>query len=110
MNASKDRRVRKKEKEREMTMREELLEVKTKIAGMQEQLEDTIEGKEKLRYLNYQLLDDLRLERESKIPFTQCFKVSEITNQVASLHFRGHTFSTSPCLSFVPIFDGKMRQ
>ena len=81
MNASKNRQALKKGKEHEMTVREELLEVKTKIASMQEQLEDTIESKEKLRYLNYQLLDDLRLERESKIPFTQCFKVSEIVNQ-----------------------------
>ena len=27
----------------------------------------------------------------------------------ASLHFSGHTFSISPCSSFVPTFDGKMR-
>ena len=28
----------------------------------------------------------------------------------ASLHFSGHIFSISSCLSFVPSFDRKMRQ
>ena len=81
MNASKNRRVRKKSKDRQVTVREELQEVKTTIAGLQEQLEETIDSKEKLRYLNCQLLADLKLEKESKIPFTQCFKVRMFAKQ-----------------------------
>ena len=37
--------------------------------------------------------------------------ISETTQKcLASLYFSGHTFSISPCSSFVPAFDGKMRQ
>ena len=38
------------------------------------------------------------------------FKKATPPKQRASLHFSGHTFSISQCLSFVPIFDGKKCQ
>eukprot|EP00112_Aurelia_sp_Birch-Aquarium-sp1_P022917 Seg663.8 transcript_id=Seg663.8/GoldUCD/mRNA.D3Y31 product="hypothetical protein" protein_id=Seg663.8/GoldUCD/D3Y31 len=102
MNASKTRQVRKKGKEREMTVREELQEVKTQIAAMQEQLEDTFESKEKLRRLNFHLLDDLKLEKESKIPFTQSFKLfksrrhSEQHQELTELAIRNKVSKADP--------------
>ena len=81
MNASKNRRVLKKGKEREMTVREEMTAVKAKIVALQEQLEKMTEEKEQFRSINCRLLDEIKLEKESKTPFLQSFLVSRFANQ-----------------------------
>ena len=82
MNASKNRRVRNKGKEREMTVRKEMTAMNAQIAALQEQLGEMAKGKEEFRRINCRLLDEIKLEKESKIPFMQSFKVSWLAHHL----------------------------
>ena len=53
----------------------ELVAVKETIAGLQKKLENSIEKNEMLRCLNTVLVNDLKMEKESKMPFMQAFQV-----------------------------------
>lgn len=64
----------------------ELIAVKETIAGLQKKLENSIESNEMLRCLNTVLVNDLKMEKESKTPFMQAFQVRNFSNQFV------HTF------------------
>ena len=81
MGGSRNRRRQKKVEESPQTFRDELIAVKETIAGLQIKLENSIKSNENLRCLNTLLVNDLKMEQESKTPLMLALQVRNFSNQ-----------------------------
>ena len=69
------------------TFRDELISVKKTIADLQTKWENSIKSNENLRCLNTLLVNDLKMEQESKKPFMLAFQVRNFFKSICA-HFR----------------------
>ena len=71
------------------TFRDELIAVKETIAGSQIKVENPIKRNENLRCLNTLLVNDVKMEQESKTPFTFAFQVWKFLDQFVNILWKG---------------------
>ena len=67
MGGSRNRSRQKKVEKTSQTFRDELIQVKETIAGLQIKLENSIKSNENLRFLNTLLVNDLKMEQELQV-------------------------------------------
>ena len=75
MGGSRKKRGQPKVEETPQTFRDELIAVQETIAGLQIKLENSMKSDENLRCLNNLLVNNLKMEQESKTPFMVAFQV-----------------------------------
>ena len=75
MGGSRKKRGQTKVEETPQKFRDQLIAVKETIAGLQIKLENSIKSNENLGCLNDLLVNELKMEQESKTPFMLAFQV-----------------------------------